>query len=110
MAVHANVRGEGAQMRTRMNEVDADRDVGRGQAIRCASDWTVSPRFLDKELQEIMRDAALGEQRVDKLIQVQLRDGTQEWILMHLEVQHRREVRGVETVRSEPSYAIHHQH
>jgi hypothetical protein len=57
-----------------------------------AIDWTVEPRFLDRELQEITRDAALGEQRVDQLVQVQLRDGTQEWILVHVEVQHRRDI------------------
>lgn len=28
-------------------------------------DWTVPVEFLDKELQEIVRDADLGKQRVD---------------------------------------------
>ncbi len=53
-----------------------------------AIDWDAGVEFLDKELQEIVRDAALGEQRVDKLIKVRLRDGTEEWILVHVEVQH----------------------
>jgi hypothetical protein len=60
--------------------------------VAAAIDWEVEPKFLDKELQEVTRDAALGEQRVDKLVQVQLRDGTQEWILVHIEVQHQRDV------------------
>src|SRR5258708_4061016 len=61
-------------------------------AVAAAIDWSVQPKFLDRELQEITRDAALGEQRVDKLVQVQLRDGSLEWILVHVEVQHQRDV------------------
>src|SRR5207248_913998 len=59
--------------------------------------------FLDKELQEIIRDAALGEQRVDKLIKVQLRDGGEEWILVHVEVQHQHDINLPERV-----YQYHH--
>jgi len=55
-------------------------------------DWATEAQFLDKELQEITRDAALGEQRADKLIQVRLRDGTEEWILVHVEVQHQPDI------------------
>src|SRR5512133_1394942 len=53
-----------------------------------AINWDVPPQFLDQELQETILDAGLGPQRVDKLIRVQRRDGTQEWILVHVEVQH----------------------
>ncbi len=53
-----------------------------------AIDWRTAPEFLDKELQEVVRDAALGEQRVDKLVKVQLLTGGEEWILVHVEVQH----------------------
>jgi predicted transposase YdaD len=53
-----------------------------------AMDWEAGVEFLDKELQEIVRDADLGKQRVDKLIKVKLRDGTEEWVLVHVEVQH----------------------
>ena len=56
--------------------------------VATAIDWNQKPEFLDKELQAITGDAALGEQRVDKLIKVRLRDGTEEWILVHVEVQH----------------------
>jgi flagellar biosynthesis/type III secretory pathway protein FliH len=53
-----------------------------------AIDWRTAPEFLDKELQEVVRDAALGEQRVDKLVKVRLLTGSEEWILVHVEVQH----------------------
>jgi hypothetical protein len=53
-----------------------------------AIDWDITPEFLDKELQEIVRDAAVGEQRVDKLVRVRLLDGSEEWVLIHIEVQH----------------------
>ena len=55
-------------------------------------DWDAPVEFLDKELQKVVRDAALGEQRVDKLVRVKLRDGTEEWILVHVEVQHQPDV------------------
>ena len=57
--------------------------------IADAIDWRTNPEFLDKELQEVVRDAALGKRRVDKLIKVQLLDGSQGWLLIHVEVQHR---------------------
>lgn len=50
-------------------------------------DWSVPFEFLDKELQEIVRDADLGKQRVDKLVKVRRLDGEEEWVLLHLEVQ-----------------------
>jgi len=68
-----------------------------------AIDWAKPVEFLDKELQEIIRDAALGEQRVDKLIKVQLRDGSEEWILVHVEVQHQHDVNLPERI-----YQYHH--
>ena len=33
-------------------------------------DWSASPRFLDTELQEIVRDSDAGPMRVDKLVEV----------------------------------------
>jgi hypothetical protein len=50
-------------------------------------DWSASIEFLDKELQEIVRGADLGKQRVDKLVKVRCLDGTDEWVLVHVEVQ-----------------------
>src|SRR5260221_6402441 len=59
--------------------------------VASAIDWSMGFEFLDKELQEITRDAALGEQRVDKLVKIKKLDGGDEWILIHLEVQHQRD-------------------
>jgi hypothetical protein len=53
-----------------------------------AIDWTVLPQFLDREPQEIAPHAALGEQRVDLLVQVQRRNGASECIPLHVEAQH----------------------
>ena len=50
-------------------------------------DWSRGYEFLDKELQQIVRDADRGTAVVDKLIKVWRRDGSEEWLLIHLEVQ-----------------------
>ena len=71
--------------------------------IAAAINWEAKTTFLDKELQQVTRDAALGEQRVDKLIEVQLLDGTKEWILVHIEIQHQRDVDLAQRV-----YQYHH--
>ncbi len=56
-------------------------------AVAGKIDWNTPIEFLDKELQEIVRDADLGKQRVDKLVKVRRLDGEEEWVLLHLEVQ-----------------------
>jgi hypothetical protein len=58
-----------------------------------AIDWKRGWTFMDTELQAILRDAATGRQHVDKLIKVYLHDGQEQWILLHIEIQHRREHR-----------------
>jgi hypothetical protein len=50
-------------------------------------DWTTPPRFLETELQQVAPHKAEGKQRVDKLVQVTLREGHDTWILVHVEVQ-----------------------
>ncbi|HAB16542.1 MAG TPA: transposase [Verrucomicrobiota bacterium] len=50
-------------------------------------DWTRPFEFLDKELQEVTRDADSGRRFVDKLIKVFRRSGQEQWVLMHVEVQ-----------------------
>jgi hypothetical protein len=50
-------------------------------------DWRAGYEFLDKELQKITADAVLGRRMVDKLAKVQLRDGSEQWVLVHVEVQ-----------------------
>jgi hypothetical protein len=42
---------------------------------------------LDAELREVVRDAAWGAKRVDKLVKVWRRDGAELWLLVHLEIQ-----------------------
>jgi len=50
-------------------------------------DWARGFTFLDKELQQAVRNAALGRRLVDKLVQVWRRDGADVWVLAHVEVQ-----------------------
>ena len=50
-------------------------------------DWERGYNFLDKELQQVVRDAEFGQRFVDKLVQVWRKDGTEQWVLIHLEVQ-----------------------
>jgi len=53
--------------------------------------WSAPPRFLDTELQEIVRDSESGPMRVDKLVEVSRRDGNKELLLVHVEVQAQRD-------------------
>lgn len=54
-------------------------------------DWSRPYTFLDKELQQVVREAEVGARRVDKLVQVFLQDGQETWLLVHIEVQGQRE-------------------
>ena len=56
-----------------------------------AIDWTRPHVFLDQELAQLARDAEQGRRRLDKLVQVHTHDGGAQWVLLHLEVQGRRE-------------------
>lgn len=49
--------------------------------------WERGYEFLDKELQQVVRDAELGRRYADKLIKVSRRDGEETWVLVHVEVQ-----------------------
>ena len=57
--------------------------------VHAGIDWSQKYAALDQELQEVVRDAQTGKRRVDKLYRVVLLDGTEEWILVHVEVQGR---------------------
>ena len=59
--------------------------------IHADIDWARGYESLDAELQQIVRDAALGRRLADKLMQVWRRDGTPQMVLIHLEVQGQRE-------------------
>lgn len=50
-------------------------------------DWSRGYTFLDKELQQVVRDAETGSRRVDKLVRVYLLTGGEIWMLIHIEVQ-----------------------
>ncbi len=50
-------------------------------------DWQRGYEFLDKELEQITRDHRIGRRLADKLVKVWLRDGREQWLLIHLEVQ-----------------------
>jgi len=56
-------------------------------AAHAGIDWTRGYTFLDKELQQVQRDAELGRRLVDKLAQVWRQDGGEAWVLAHVEVQ-----------------------
>jgi hypothetical protein len=56
--------------------------------IHRAVDWSRGFETLDKELQQVMADAETGRRYVDKLVKVWRSDGVEEWVLVHIEVQH----------------------
>jgi hypothetical protein len=55
--------------------------------VHAGVDWSRGEEFLDKELQQVIQDAELGRRYADKLIKVWARDGSEAWILIHVEVQ-----------------------
>jgi hypothetical protein len=71
--------------------------------VHAGIDWNHLPIPLDKELQEIVRDAQTGRRHVDKLFRVVRRDGVEEWLLIHIEVQSQPDPR-----LSERMYRYHH--
>jgi hypothetical protein len=50
-------------------------------------DWSQGFEFLDKELQQVVRDAELGKRLVDKLVKIYRTEGDETWVLIHLEIQ-----------------------
>ncbi len=57
--------------------------------VERAINWSRPPEFLDKELRKIVRGAESGKKFLDLLIKVWLRNGLEEWIRLHVEIQHR---------------------
>jgi hypothetical protein len=49
--------------------------------------WERGITFLDKELETLEKDGALGPRVADLLVKVYLRSGQETWILVHVEVQ-----------------------
>ena len=59
--------------------------------VHAGIDWEKDPEFLDKELQQVVRDAKLGRRLVDKLVKVYRKgpasDSQEIWVFIHVEVQ-----------------------
>ena len=54
----------------------------------CAQiDWSKEHVFLDQELRAVVQDAELGTRFVDRLVRVQVLNGGESWIFIHVEVQ-----------------------
>jgi Domain of unknown function (DUF4351) len=54
-------------------------------------DWSRGFTFLDGELQQITRESETGRLYVDKLVRVYLLDGSEHWVVIHVEVQSQKE-------------------
>ena len=50
-------------------------------------DWSRGFTFLDKELQKLSRGAKSGKYVVDKLVKVYRKNGQEQWVLLHIELQ-----------------------
>jgi len=63
------------------------------QEIHQAIDFDKGFEFLDKELQKILSpEDDTGKRVVDKLVKVFLRNGSEKWLLIHIEIQGYREI------------------
>ena len=52
--------------------------------VHAGIDWSKEIQFLDKEFQQIVREAKTTRRYADKLVGVTLRDGTAAWVLIHV--------------------------
>jgi hypothetical protein len=50
-------------------------------------DFSNKPFFLDKEMEQLSKESVKGAKYVDKLAKIYLKDGSEQWILVHIEVQ-----------------------
>ena len=50
-------------------------------------DWSRAVEFLEQELRAITRKSKRGNRAVDRLVKVWLKDGTESWVLVHIEIQ-----------------------
>jgi hypothetical protein len=60
--------------------------------VHAEIDWARGHEALDKEFQQVVREAEVGRRYVDKLVRVWTRDGAERWVLIHFEVQTTREL------------------
>ena len=56
-------------------------------AIEEDIDWSREPRFLDKELLQVLPESEVGTRFADMLIAVHRRSGGEAWVLIHIEIQ-----------------------
>ena len=61
-------------------------------------DFTKKYEWLDKELQKIQKESKIGKRLADKLVKVFLKDGSERWLLLHIEVQSTQEENFAERV------------
>jgi len=61
-------------------------------------DFSRGAEFLDNELQKILKGSEVGKRIVDKLVKIYLNDGSEKWLLIHLEVQGYREKKFTERI------------
>jgi hypothetical protein len=59
--------------------------------VHAQIDWLRGYESLDKEFQQVVREAEVGRRYVDKLVKVWTKDGAECWVLIHVEVQTARE-------------------
>ena len=55
--------------------------------VHAQIDWSRGYESLDKEFQQVVREAEVGRRYVDKLVKVWTKDGVECWVLIHVEVQ-----------------------
>ena len=60
--------------------------------------WSKGFDFLDSELQQVTLEAETGKRIVDKLVKVYLRNGQENWLLLHIEIQNQKEAEFSERV------------
>jgi len=49
--------------------------------------WERGYEFLDKELQQVVRDSESGRRYADKLVKVWRASGEETWVMVHIEIQ-----------------------
>ena len=59
--------------------------------VHAQIDWSRGYESLDKEFQQVVREAEIGRRYVDKLVKVWTTGGIERWVLIHVEVQTTRE-------------------
>lgn len=72
--------------------------------------WKKGISFLDKELGRVIKGSETGKRIVDKLVKVFIKDGKEFWILVHLEVQAKKEAEFPERMQTYKEKLSHYYH